>query len=158
MNSGRFTTYQALVTELRSIVTARLSWPADAVAMEVDAISRQKGKGKGKTKSNEKGKGKEKPKVDVANHECYYCGKKGHLKVDCKARKQDEKEGTDKRKKNAGNKSGASSSTAGVHTVSAQYVVQDYGDDYDDDCDDDGWSLAIYAVETGRQRRKGREH
>jgi len=65
--------------------------------MEIGALGKgKKGKGKGKEKGKDggaKGKGKDKgkSKTDKSKLECYYCGKTGHIKSECRSFLADQK-------------------------------------------------------------------
>ena len=92
MHSARLDNYAKLRAEVWEIARAKSMLVGDP--MEVDALRKgkgkgkdnDKGKGKGKWQQGEKGKGKYKGKKEV---ECFYCGRLGHKKTDCRKRQVD---------------------------------------------------------------------
>ena len=98
MHSSRLDDYTKLRREIVDILRTRQAM--GPTPMQVDAL---KGKGKGKSKGKSekgkaksepaKGKGKEQKPRDDKDLECYYCGRKGHRKADCRKLKKDKEDG-----------------------------------------------------------------
>ena len=93
-NATRLDTYANVVAELRTIIQAKTAINTD---MQVDGGIGPKGKkgdgktgrgatwGGGKQDHGKKGDGKTKGKNKDNDRDCHFCGKKGHIKKNCRA-------------------------------------------------------------------------
>ena len=102
-NAARLNTYEAVKTELLEIARTNRVLQSMPVAMEIGATPNAKGKGGKKggkkgdgknSKGDSKGKGKgtqQAPQNPNKDKSCFYCGKQGHLKSECRKRISDEK-------------------------------------------------------------------
>ncbi|CAK0811173.1 unnamed protein product [Prorocentrum cordatum] len=95
-NSSRLSTYELLRAEVVSALMAERAVQDDP--MEIGALKGGKRPWKGRGKGKD-GKGKERPPNPDAEIECHYCHKKGHRSANCRKRIADEKNTSEKDKK-----------------------------------------------------------
>ena len=78
LQSSRLTTYDLALKEAINYLRAKQTWTASGGSDPMDLSPLGKGKG------GKKGKGKGKSDKSVKPKECFYCGKPGHNKNECR--------------------------------------------------------------------------